>query len=151
MSTHTTQIPRSSGAATCSALPGRRCRRTKPFPLYHWAPTKRRASIKRSGLKIGRKHVAHSPGWRATYLCFSDSPAYAWALSGELLPPAGWDLWMVWSINVPDLCYRSDHINQLPAEYRTTHCVPAKHLWRVGSRTLKPNAEVARTEGEKRS
>lgn len=132
--------PMQQEAPPLYTLPGKRCRRTKPFLLYHWAPASRRKSIKRNGLLIGRKHVKHSPGWRATYLCFSDSPSYAWALSGEQLPPNNWDLWMVWSINVPDLCYRFDHVNQLPAEYRTNHSIAPRHLWRVASRNTRINS-----------
>ena len=111
------------------------CRRKKPFPLYHWAPSSRRRSIQRHGLVIGKRHVTHSGGWRASYLCFSDSPSYAWALSGDTVRHVQeWDLWMVWSADVPSLGYRDDHIAQVPAEYRTKHAVARKDLWLVGSR-----------------
>lgn len=115
-------------------LPGPRCRRKLPFALYHWAPTSRRASIRKHGLQIGRKHVAHSPGWQAGYLCFSDCPAYAWALSGDTLPPRAWDLWLVRSCDIPDLRYREDHKGLTPAEYRTNRNIQPQALWFVASR-----------------
>lgn len=114
---------------------GVRCRRKKPFPLYHWSPASRRKSIQRRGLIVGSPHAVHSKGWRASYLCFSDSPSFAWAYSANTTRKRqNWDLWMVWSTHVPGLSYRYDHVAQLPAEYRSTGNVPKKHLWHVASR-----------------
>lgn len=117
---------------------GVRCRRKKPFILYHWSPSSRRKSIQRHGLVVGSRHAVHSKGWRATYLCLSDSPSFGWAYSADTSHVSGkWDLWMVWSTQVRDLCYRHDHRGQLPAEYRTSHGIAKKHLWLVGSREHK--------------
>lgn len=119
-----------------------KCRRTKPFILYHWSPSCRRKSIKRHGLKVGSQHAIHSKGWRATYLCFSDSPSYAWALSGNTSrAPEEWDLWMTWSNRLSDLSYRFDHVGQMPAEYRTKVNVGKKDLWLVGSRMHAPKSK----------
>jgi hypothetical protein len=54
-----------------------RSRRTRPFIVYHWAPISRRKSIQRRGLVVGSRCVVRTPGWKPTYLCFSDSPSYA--------------------------------------------------------------------------
>ncbi len=112
-----------------------RCRRTRNFLLYHWAPVERRASILKRGLLTRQAHTAHSPGWQAPYLCFSDSPSYAWALSaGTQKTIKEWDLWMVWSKTIPDLYYRGDEVGRNPAEYRTKKPVSRTRLWHVGTR-----------------
>lgn len=123
-----------------------RCRRTKPFILYHWAPVSRRQRIQRQGLVIGRRCVVHSPGWTPTYLCFSDSPSFAWSHSAAVTSlRREWDLWMCWSHHLPGgVFYRKDHVGQQPAELRTFENVPAGKLWRVGSRWHKPRTRKRR-------
>jgi len=110
---------------------GTRCRKTRTFLLYHWAPSSRRKSILKKGLLVKQLHAAHSKGWQADYLCFSDSPSYAWALSGHTKRR---DLWMVWSNSIPDLCYRSDEVGKRPSEYRTARSLPPSKIWFVGTR-----------------
>ena len=120
---------------------GTRCRRKKPFILYHWSPRSRRKSIQRNGLIVGSRHAIHSKGWKATYLCFSDSPSFGWAYSADTSHKREeWDLWMVWSTNLKSLFYRFDHHGQMPAEYRTKHNVAKKHMWLVASRMNKGNS-----------
>jgi len=112
-----------------------KCRRVKPFLLYHWAPRVRRKSILRHGLKTGQKAVGHVQIDKASYLCLCDSPSFAWALSGNFVQGIKhWDLWMVWSSDIVDLLYRGDHVGQMPAEYRTRHAIPKSGIWLVGSR-----------------
>jgi hypothetical protein len=69
-------------------------------PLYHWSPTERRPRINRYGLRVGQPPVTHTEEFRAPYLCFAETPSWAWALSGmrdERKPrePGSWDLWQV--------------------------------------------------------
>lgn len=121
--------------------PDFKVRRKKPFILYHWSPTSRRKSIQKHGLQVGRKHITHTKikGWQADYLCFSDSPSLAWALSGAWFPRAdtkkGWDLWMTWSNNMSDLQWRGDHYLQQPAEFRSKTSLNPDQIWLVGTRT----------------
>lgn len=115
------------------------CRRTKPFILYHWSPRNRRDGIKRRGLKIGSRHAVHSPGWKATYLCFSDSPSWAWAHSGQTShEPGEWDLWMVWSHDLPARAKRSDSQPGMPTEYRCFGDVAKGKMWYLATRAHKP-------------
>lgn len=73
--------------------------RLPPIPksdriLYHWSPTKNRASINKYGLDVGRKTLQGD--WRPPYVCFSDDPYLAWVLSGRMWPDIKqWDLWML--------------------------------------------------------
>lgn len=69
-------------------------------PLYHWSPADRRTRIIRYGLRVMQRPVTHTEGFRAPYLCFAETPSWAWALSGmrdERKPrqPGAWDLWQV--------------------------------------------------------
>lgn len=108
---------------------------SKPFILYHWSPRDRREAIRKEGLVIGKEHVAHTAGWIADYLCFSNSPSHAWAHSGEFCArPGPWDLWMLWSSVAGPLYRRTDHQGLNPAEFRVFHDVAAKNLWWVGER-----------------
>lgn len=115
----------------------RRGPKSKPFILYHWSPVTRRAGIEKRGLVVGEEHVAHTAGWNARYLCFSNSPSLAWTLSGDFCAqPIEWDLWMVWSSCIPGPIYRrTDHQGLNPAEFRTYVNIPKEFPWRVGSRT----------------
>ena len=62
--------------------------------LYHWSPTTNRNSINKIGLNIGRPTLQGN--WRPPYVCFSDEPNLAWALSGRMWPDIpSWDLWML--------------------------------------------------------
>lgn len=118
-----------------------RCWRKKPFLLYHWSPSSRRAAIQREGLVIGSPVVIHSAeGWTPTYLCFSDSPSFAWGYSGALSNVAeDWDLWQVWSDSIPGGVFiRSDHVGCRPAEYRAKSSIPKDKLWFVATRNHTP-------------
>lgn len=109
------------------------------FILYHWSPKSRRGGILRRGLRVGSRHAVHSRGWRADYLCYSDSPSFGWAYSANTTTEEQeWDLWMVWSTSLPDLKKRFDHKGRRPAEYRSKRHVPKSEIWHVGSRTMAP-------------
>jgi hypothetical protein len=68
-------------------------------PLFHWSPTPRRRQILRHGLRVAQRPVQHTPGWRTPYVCFAETPSWAWALSGQFAErehrPGSWDLWQV--------------------------------------------------------
>lgn len=106
----------------------------RPFILYHWSPASRRKSIMRNGLIPGKKPVQSSQAF--PYLCWSDSPSLAWALSG-VYDNTGqeWDLWMTWSNRLGKLEKRRDL--GFPTEYRNFQRVPKKDMWLVGSRMAK--------------
>jgi hypothetical protein len=100
----------------------------KDFPLYHWSPTARRASIRRLGLVPGRKSLCGQ--WRPPYVCFSDTPSMAWALSPMHHPEIeSWDLWQTWANEIaPYEWLRSMR------EVRAYHRVMKSCLWFAGSR-----------------
>jgi len=106
--------------------------------LYHWSPTKNRGGIIRRGLVPHRRPTTHaSLSWRAPYVCFGDTVAWAWALSGgQRSAPAGsWDLWetRIGDLTDPRIL-PVDGVNGVH-EIRTSHRVFKRHLWYVGSRT----------------
>jgi hypothetical protein len=109
--------------------------------LYHWSPVARRPSILRYGLRPCMRPTTHAGDgtqtWRAGYVCFADTPSWAWALSGKFrsAPAGDWDLWS---------CYldRLTEPRILPADWangihevRTQHRVFKRDLWHVGTRT----------------
>lgn len=119
----------------------------RPFPLYHWSPVERRASILRHGLKPGQ--LSRDGEWRPPYVCFSDSPSLGWALSGAFSDKAGeWDLWMMWS-NVPKRLKRRRDLGRGPTEYRVFEQVPKRSLWHVGVRAHKPRRSTRRLKAAK--
>jgi len=107
----------------------------RPFILYHWAPLSRCASIKRRGLRVGRR--SRDGVWKAPYICFSDSPSLAWALSAQMQTHhKRWGLFMVWSTACGKLKRRTDMPGR-PTEFRARADIAARHLWFVGSRSIK--------------
>ncbi len=105
--------------------------------LYHWAPQARRKQIIRYGLRPGMRGTT-SAGWKAPYVCFADSPSWAWALSGGMRwTPAGeWDLWQTWQERLTEPIVLADP--EIPSgiyEVRTEHRVYKRDLWLVGTRT----------------
>lgn len=109
-------------------------------PLYHWAPTSRRKQIIRYGLRpYMRPTTSDGNDRKIPYICFADSPSWAWALSGgQRRFPKGdkWDLWMAWlnDITDPVVHSTSDRPSGL-YEVRTEHRLYKRNLWYVGSRT----------------
>jgi Icc-related predicted phosphoesterase len=97
----------------------------RPFPLYHWSPTSRRSGILKHGLKPNS--LSRCRQWRPPYICFSDSPSMAWALSGDFAEsPELWDLWMMWS-DIPkgyETLTTGDNKSGKPTEYRVYERVP---------------------------
>lgn len=115
----------------------------EPFrPLYHWAPASRRKQITRYGLRP-RMRVTTSTGdggWRAPYVCFADTPSWAWALSGDMphSPSGEWDLWQTNLARLTDpFVLASEDRPSGIYEVRTEHRLYKRHLWLVGSR-VKP-------------
>lgn len=107
-------------------------------PLYHWAPTERRKQIIRYGLRPRMRGTTNKTmdGWKAPYVCFADTPSWAWALSGEQrgTAPGSSDLWMtdLSRIEEPAIleAVRPTGIH----EVRTAHRVYKRDLWLVGTR-----------------
>lgn len=101
--------------------------------LYHWSPTGRRKQIIRRGLVPHSRPVQGT--WRAPYVCFHDTPARAWALSGargHSVP--SWDLWMMWSNRAPTLKALPGWEPGVPHEYRVYGRVYKRDLWYVATR-----------------
>jgi hypothetical protein len=105
----------------------------KPFLLFHWSPVSRRKSIFRYGLcpnKISKDNL-----WRPPYICFSRSPSLAWCLTAFHCGPMEYDLWMVWSSDVPKgwetLSTDGSH---KPTEYRVYDRIKKSLIWYVGTR-----------------
>lgn len=104
----------------------------RPFPLYHWSPVARRASILRHGLRPGS--LSRCGQWKPPYICLSDSPSRGWGLSGAMDDAFDqWDLWMVWSNAAGRLRRRKDG-GKVVIEYRAFDPIPKRHVWWVGSR-----------------
>lgn len=105
--------------------------------LYHWSPRSRRQSIERSGFVPGSRSLQGD--WRPPYVCFSDDPVLAWALSGAIHPEIEqWDLWAVhpddvgqWEIIFDTYVSSGRHYIK---EYRVYHRVFKRHLNYVASR-----------------
>lgn len=114
-----------------------RLARDRGMSLYHWTPTKNRNGIIRRGLLPHRRPTTHaSTSWRAPYVCFGDTVAWAWALSGgqRSAPDGSWDLWETRISDLTDpIILPVDHVNGIH-EIRTEHRVFKRHLWYVGTR-----------------
>lgn len=107
-------------------------------PLYHWAPVARRKQIIRYGLRPGCRPTTTGGFDKVPYVCFADSPAWAWALSGGMrwTPDGDWDLWQTWleALTEPIVLASPDRPSGI-YEVRTEHRVFKRDLWRVGVRT----------------
>lgn len=108
----------------------------KPFIIYHWSPRRNRASILMHGLTPYKPAIRHD--FKPAYICFSNSPSYAWALSPAINRQifTTWDLWMTWS-NVTSKLTRC-RFNALPhaQEYRVTEAISPRKIWFVGTRKV---------------
>lgn len=102
------------------------------FALYHWAPSTRRKQINRYGLRPGS--ISSDRLWKPPYICFADSPRYAWQLIGRFRPMIReWDLWWTTSgAASPMEMIPCD--DGRPREYRVYHRVFKRDLWLVGTR-----------------
>lgn len=111
---------------------------SRGLSLYHWSPVSKRKQIIRHGLLPRRRPTTHAtPSWRAPYVCFGDTAAWAWALSGaQRSAPSGmWDLWetRITDLVEPKVLPAPDVSNGIH-EIRTEHRVMKRHLWLVGQR-----------------
>lgn len=111
------------------------------FALYHWAPTSRRKSITRYGLRPGS--LSSDRLWRPPYVCFAPGPLHAWQLIGRFRPLiAEWDLWWTSSGSVGSYEEIPDDHGDV-REYRVYHRIYKRDLWLVGSR---PNEYFTESE-----
>lgn len=100
-------------------------------PLFHWAPTARRASIERIGLVPGRRSNT-LPQFRPPYVCLGTDPRSAWSLSGAMCPEiTAWDLWQVSLADGHDVRQRDDE----PREWRVYDRIFKQGVWLVATRT----------------
>lgn len=106
--------------------------------LFHWSPVARRKQINRYGLRPGMRVTTTSYGKKTPYVCFADSPSWAWTLSGGMpwTPSGGWDLWQTYLnlIEEPVVLPAEDRPSGI-YEVRTESRVYKSKLWLVGSRT----------------
>lgn len=111
----------------------------EPFrPMFHWSPRDRRGQIIRYGLRPGMRNTTTTESYKAPYICFADSPSWAWALSGgqrRFNRGSNWDLWMTYlsDIQEPIIHATPDRPSGL-YEVRTVHRLYKSRLWYVGSR-----------------
>ncbi|HEX8489329.1 MAG TPA: hypothetical protein VF642_12345 [Propionibacteriaceae bacterium] len=108
--------------------------------LYHWAPSARRKQINRYGLRPGQRPTTHAgTNWRATWVCFADTPSWAWALSGgqESAPAGEWDLWQTYTDRLTDALILPSIEGNGVHEVRTEHRVYKRDLWLAAGR-VKP-------------
>lgn len=111
---------------------------SRGLSLYHWSPASKRRQIIRHGLLPHRRATTHAtPGWRAPYVCFGDTAAWAWLLSGgqRSAPSGTWDLWetRITDLTDPKILPAPTVSNGIH-EVRTEHRVYKRHLWLVGQR-----------------
>lgn len=105
-------------------------------PLFHWTPTTNRPRILRLGLVPGRPSMTSE--WTAPYVCFAESPSWAWALSGHFHPEVeSWDLWQT----TMDRLFSPKRLKTFDThhrwhEVRTNERVFKRDLWYVGTRTV---------------
>jgi len=112
----------------------------RPFLLFHWSPIGRRKRIEKEGLCPG--NLSKDKDWRPPYICFSRSPSIAWGLSAMTTDEPGyWDLWMVWSTEVPKGWETlSTDGSGKPTEYRVYDRIKKSKVWYVGTRLRKLRA-----------
>jgi len=107
----------------------------EPFrALYHWAPTDRRKQIMRYGLRPSMRRTLSSV--RVPYVCFADTPSWAWALSAGIRDDiAQWDLWQTSldRLDSPTILGTPDRSSGI-FEVRTPERVYKRNLWFAGTR-----------------
>ncbi len=112
----------------------------KSFILYHWSPISRRKQILKYGLCPNRK--SRCGQWKAPYICFSNSPSFAWGASAGMDNERGlWDLWMVWTDYLTGYKKLPTYGTSKTCEIRVYHRIPKKHIWYVGTRERIPRGK----------
>ena len=105
-------------------------------PLYHWSPTERRELIRKEGLQIYSRPVAHSGPESYPYISLSPSPARAWSLSGDIElneDYESWDLWQVFLAEEDSVRVRAEFGSEIH-EVKIMNVIPPDRIWYVGSR-----------------
>lgn len=103
-------------------------------PLFHWSPSERHKQITKYGLRPNMRSSVSS--FRAPYICFAETPAWAWGLSGWHHPEIkSWDLWQTNLLGLLEYSvidtFDEHHLFH---EVRTTERVFKKDLWYVATR-----------------
>lgn len=106
--------------------------------LFHWSPTARRGQINRYGFRPSMRSVDGL--WKPHYVCFSDHPSLAWALSGANHPEiTSWDLWQAWTHNIRGYEEITDTYpdtgRTYVKEYRVYERIYKRDIWYVATRT----------------
>lgn len=74
-------------------------------------------------------------GWRAPYVCFAETPSWAWGLSGAMRPDIlAWDLWQTSLDRLPEPELKPSYDEHRWHEVRTAHRVYKRDLWYVATR-----------------
>jgi len=109
-------------------------------PLYHWSPASRRKQILRYGLRPNMRStitLGEAAKYKAPYICFADTPGWAWGLSGDMhwAPSGVWDLWQTSldRLTKPTILPADDRSSGI-YEVREEARVYKKDIWYVGSR-----------------
>lgn len=107
-------------------------------PVFHWSPVERRGQILRYGLRPGMRPTVTTPGWRAPYVCFAETPSWAWALSGGqgAEPGTEWDLWQC-QINGLEVEEKPTYDEHRWHELRVYERVFKRRIWHVATRTVR--------------
>lgn len=79
-----------------------------------------------------------TPGWRAPYVCFAETPSWAWALSGGMGADAGsgWDLWQCQVNGLQVYAMPTFDEDHQWHEVRVYERVHKRLIWHVATRTV---------------
>jgi hypothetical protein len=100
--------------------------------LFHWSPSKNRASILKHGLQV-MQPCSDQTDAAFPWICLGTTPSSAWGLIPDKLQSERWDLWQVRLREGDRVTYRSldtPHIR----EVRVQHGLPSDRVWFVGER-----------------
>jgi len=106
--------------------------------LFHWSPRARRGQIERYGLRPNMRSTTSSTRLGGPFVCFADSPLWAWALSGNMrwTPKGEWDLWETTLSRLTDpIVLASPERASGIYEVRVEHRVYKRNLRYIGSRS----------------
>lgn len=104
-------------------------------PLFHWSPAARRPAINKRGLRINCRPVTST--FRCGYICLSQSPSQAWALSASVFGQRGeeWDCWQV-SLDHDDEVHVREFWGNRIEELRVHNDIPKSRIWHIGTRAV---------------
>lgn len=105
-------------------------------PLFHWAPTDRRAAIRSEGLRPFSDPTVCTGAHRYPYVSLSTTPSCAWGLSGDMDWVSEIESWDLWQVQLPERA--ETHVRALWGdvieEVKVYTAIPADCLWLIGTR-----------------